>query len=174
MGYKSRIIFVGATTGSGPDLGGTNSGTDMDGFVTQLSSATGNSLDTKRIQSQQGKHDVVNAICIDEANESIYLAGSSTGYYGGGTLDSEHAVEQEKYQRFSAFIMKLDVNSMDVIWSRMIHTYPSGRSETSSPQDVLGLGCIVSPDRVFLTGMVKNNGNINAAKSNGKDDIFAA
>merc|ERR1712207_29903 len=93
---------------------------------------------------------------------------------GGGTLDSEHAVEQEKYQRFSAFIMKLDVNSMDVIWSRMIHTYPSGRSETSSPQDVLGLGCIVSPDRVFLTGMVKNNGNINAAKSNGKDDIFAA
>jgi len=170
--YKSRIIFVGATTGSGPDLGGTNSGTDMDGFVTQVSSATGNSLDTKRIQSQQGKHDVVNAICVDKANKSIYLAGSSTGYYGGGSLDSEHAVEQEENDRFSAFIMKLDINTMDIIWSRNIHTYEKG--ETSSLQDVLGLGCVVSSDRVFLTGIVKNNGNIDSDKSNGKDDIFAA
>merc|ERR1712157_133411 len=91
------------------------------------------------------------------------------GYYGGGTLDSEHAVEQEKHQRFSAFIMKLDVNSMDVLWSRNIRTYKS-----SPLQDVIGLGCVVSSDRVFLTGIVKNNGNINSGKSNGKDDIFAA
>merc|ERR1712157_696987 len=91
------------------------------------------------------------------------------GYYGGGTLDSEHAVEQEKHQRFSAFIMKLDVNSMDVLWSRNIRTYKS-----SPLQDVIGLGCVVSSDRVFLTGIVKNNGNIDSDKSNGKDDIFAA
>jgi hypothetical protein len=170
--YKSRIIFVGATAGSGSDLGGTNTGSDMDGFVTQLSSATGNTLDTKRIQSQGGKHDVVNAICVDEANKSIYLAGSSTGYYGGGSLDSEHAVEHDENDRFSAFIMKLDINTMDIIWSRMIHTYEKG--ETSSLQDVLGLGCVVSSNRVFLTGTVKNNGNIDSDKSNGKDDIFAA
>jgi len=175
--YKSRILFVGATAGSGAELGGSDSGAQLDGFVTQLESATGNNWPTnptKRIKSQEGKHDIVNAICVDEANESIYLAGSSTGYFGGGTLDSEHASEQEKYQRFSAFIMKLDINSLDVMWSRMIHTYPSGRSDTSSPQDVIGLGCVVSSDRVFLSGMVKDNGHINDVKSNGKDDIFAA
>merc|ERR1712183_413264 len=67
---------------------------------------------------------------------------------------------------------KLDINTMDIIWSRNIHTYE--KVETSSLQDVLGLGCVVSSDRVFLTGIVKNNGNVNSDKSNGKDDIFAA
>jgi hypothetical protein len=172
--YKSRIIFVGATAGSGPELGGTDSGTQLDGFVTQIESATGLNWPTnatKRIKSQEGKHDMVHAICVDEPNGRIYLVGSSTGYYGGGTLDSEHAVEQDKYQRFSAFIMKLDINTMDVMWSRMIHTYPS---DIHTPEDVHGLGCAVSSDRVYLTGIVKNGGNINVAKSNGKNDIFAA
>ena len=110
----------------------------------------------------------MNAICIDYLNHVIYVAGSTTGFMDPALKRSA------RFNRFSAFLMKLDADSLDTIWAKQVFTQPS---QVHAPQDVLGMGCTVDPkdgdNGVYLTGIVHDHGNIEKeGLGNGLDDIF--
>lgn len=166
-----KILLAGATAGHGTPFGdkdysGSN---DLDGFITSILIADGSVITpSKRVATPNNREDIINSICIDSKNHGIYVAGSTTGFM------DPLLKRAERFNRFSAFLMKLDADSLETIWVKQVFT-PA--SKTYAPQDVLGMGCAVDSEGngVYITGIVHNDGNIEEeGRGNGLDDIFMA
>jgi hypothetical protein len=137
---------------------------DMDGFLIKIDPETGrvpavddSRFGTKhkmRIQSNAGADEIVTSICLphtDDIDRHVYVTGyttgllDSTGDYSGG------------------FIMKIDADTMEVVWLDQIHG-----------ENIEAIDCAVTDDGewVYVTGNAKEGGALRNWESRGGYDIW--
>lgn len=178
------LLMAGTTRGYGPAFA-TDEPTmgDLDGFITKINPNTGDLItgtpkDSIRIESDPGKDETLLGICASPTSENVdhvYAVGS-TRYLMTETLPEQTRPVQG--QAWHAYILKLSVDDMSVIWVRQIGSTVVDDKQT----DVIGLGCAVTNDEkdVYLTGTVKNGGVIpeedeaDPNVNHGGDDVFLA
>jgi len=179
ISFGDNVIFSGTTASPGSMFGGENPVTskDLDGFVTKL---TGNGripqdgTYTTRIAADAGDNEVMSSMCVSkrEGASSLYVVGSTTGMMDP-TFDNYYSVR--RHDMFYAFLIKLDVDTLKIMWTRQIGSYGPSK-------DVFGVGCAVTDDdeTVYLTGVVTNGGTVlpteddkdRPSAGHGGDDVF--
>lgn len=163
---KNVLVVGGSSSGYGPTIGaGARSDGDWDGFLTILDLNSG-ALDTQnttteinaphsaRIFSQRGQDDMVHNICV--ADDKVYVVGSTTGKIEGDSLGG-------------GFIMKIDIDTMNVIWKKQFAGSGIEATHCAIRSDILFVGGIVPP----LMQVDSPNGNSEAEPTE-TIDIFTA
>jgi hypothetical protein len=178
----SALLMTGYTLGTGPAFGseGDSSKRTIDGFVTAIDPSTGDVIHAKRIESLLSVgNDRVLGICRPDSSTSseIYVVGTTDGIFDATYLQSLSINHNH------AFLLKLDLNGMEIVWSRQIGgDFPEElKLVTGKGPQVHGLACTVTPDGkdVYMAGDVKDGAmlsivNETAFASAGSNDIFVA
>lgn len=172
------VLFSGVTTGYGTALGGgyiSPQRNDIDGFITKLNAKDGLlfspdpptlSISSQRIHTLPGYADEVTGMCVDNTKGVVYVVGSTTLFGIRDPLTGNLF--------YTAFIMMLDIRTLETLWSRQI-------KEINSNHSTFGRGCSVQKERtqsfsggaVNFVGIVKNGGQVSETlPSFGEDDLF--
>lgn len=188
---SSTILLTGFTAGTGSAFGEANNSTgpgDLDGFLTTLDPETGYVVDVLRIDSLlMAGNDRILSVCYQEShldvsyNSSyVYLAGYTDGLFDATSLVAGDA---SRGNTMYAFLLKVDLATMEVKWNRQIGGSPIGdgiETVNQGPQ-LHGMSCCVTPDgnEVYLAGNVMNGtslSDLNSTDDNslGLGDIFVA
>jgi hypothetical protein len=115
---RDVLVVVGSSNGEGSYVGaGVASNGDWDGYVTLVDASTGEVDDSAanlthlaadhslRIQSQPNQDDFILGVCTLE--DKLFILGSTTGVIDGT-------------ESGGAFIMKVDIDTLNVIWKTQI------------------------------------------------------
>jgi hypothetical protein len=177
------LVLAGSTRGAGPSFGGIDDDLSMDGFLTVLDPGTGDVVQSKRVQSSESSVDRILGSCRSNHNSSNYdmfVVGMTDGnMYSDGQTPASPA-QPGLYQ---AFIQKLNIVSLEVLWTYQLGAYLENDDELSDDYlpHIHGMACAVTPDgeQVYLAGTAENGATVNidgseATSSAGKDDIFVA
>lgn len=163
------MIVVGSTTGHGAAYGGTpkkKATNQFDGFITKVNAVTGElyvvntSPASMRLESSgRNKNDFINGICFDEDDSSIlYVVGETEGHF-------PHKDFHGPRGKTSAFLTKLNVTNLDVLWTRHI-----GYGDTRAQ----AMACQVNPEGYIWVGGNVDNGALQDQDNFGGRDIWAA
>jgi len=170
---------------------GTPPGSDLDGFVTKVRTDTGafaggerfdavagSFLNThsERIASNPGQDEIVTGVCArplrtvgdQDRTEHVYVVGGTSarlpaippGTRDGG-FESSFGKTEDGRKVFEAFLMKIDLDTMNVLWTVQVGAVPSpGLPKDSGRRTAFGYGCAVTSDGrdVYLTGIVRDGG----------------
>jgi hypothetical protein len=163
---RKLLVVGGSSTGYGPAIGaGARSDGDWDGYLTILDMESG-AMDTQnttseinaphsvRIFSQRGQDDMVHNLCT--ADDKVYVVGSTTGKIEGDKLGG-------------GFIMKIDIDTLNVIWKKQFVGLGIEATHCAIRSDVLFVGGIVPPG----IQLDNPNGNSNSPATE-TVDIFTA
>ena len=170
------ILVAGSTNGYGSGLGVASSiNADMDGFVVKLSydgELYGEGSHSHRIKSSDGYDEYINGICKGESDDVVYVTGSTNGRLQGGLKEGN---EPDGVTR--AYILKLNVTTMEHIWVRERGAYHHESDTIDTPAE--GVACHLSHlgGFVYMAGNVYNGGTMSAstlALSLGGSDVFVA
>ena len=184
----TTLLMAGYTTGSGRAFGfpSNRSSTSFGGFVTKIHPESGNVLEATRIEANvDTSNERVLALCNpnNATSNFVYVVGMTDGLF-----DNTYVTEVENngwHRGNSAFLLKMDTETMKIIWSRQLGArFVDGSMGTAgigdSPQ-VHGTACVVTPDDefVYMAGAVKDGAALSLRKdqsfrSAGADDIFVA
>ena len=135
------------------------------GFVRRVDAESGNEIRSVRLQAHnESIHERALAICGDGSSHFLFVVGT-----------------YEVSASTSAFLMKLNTETLETIWHRELSAVLTAGSLQSTSQ-ALGLGCAVDRQgtRVFWAGTVKDGATLSVTKamsisnSSGGDDIFVA
>jgi hypothetical protein len=140
---RKVLVVVGSSTGYGPAIGaGARSDGDWDGYLTIIDMESGamdtlnttteiNAPHSVRIFSQQGQDDMVHNLCT--ADDKVYVVGSTTGKIEGDKPGG-------------GFIMKIDIDTLNVIWKKQFVGLGIEATHCAIRSDVLFVGGIVPPN----------------------------
>jgi hypothetical protein len=176
VALKSGIVIAaGSTDGTGEAFGIGKTRSGMDGFVTKFDirgitqdnledADIGKQSQVIRIESQTKKDEFVTNLCYNQDDsEFVYAVGYSHGVLPNSGYKAVGAV--------SAFIMKIQVERMAIVWTR----HMGGQK---SKDVVKGMACAVGFDGIWFGGMVEDGVVLadikNVPKSFGGKDIFFA
>jgi len=176
---------------------------DLDGFVTKVRTDTGafaggekfNSVSgsfvnthSERIASNPGQDEIVTGVCAkplrtvgdQDKTEHVYVVGGTSAKLAAippGTRDREFESSfgktEDGLKVFEAFLMKIDLDTMNVVWTVQVGAVPSpSLPKNSSRRTAFGYGCAVTSDGqdVYLTGIIRDGGvatDFSAADSSG-------
>ena len=170
----NTLLLAGTAEGSDSQAippNGITLDTDYDGFVTLFDPANGFILGTLRFESQRGKQDRVEAVCVQEGPnpEYAYLVGSTTGI-----VDME--VGDRDYETYSAFVTQISLPALDVLATKQIEASFGPLSTNPTGPQMRGLACAVTSDGsdVYIGGVVEEGNVVRGQASFGRDDIFVA
>ena len=172
---------------------------DLDGFVMKIRTDDGRfsghdkfDFDTNsfmnthslRIKSNPGQDEIVAGVCAQPLRSMgtqskmthVYVVGSTSALLQSipsGIRNDEFIAKYPVMQgrdHMEAFLMKVEVSSMDVLWTVQIGAF---MPEKNARGNVFGYGCAVTRDGmdVYLTGLVKENGVVTDFS---KDDYAGA
>jgi hypothetical protein len=135
MSVRDTVLVAGSSNGYGSALGSGYSSQDWDGFLTKVDPQTGviddvdgvTARHSVRIQTQPQMDDYVHAICV--LDDKVYVVGTTEGRMEGATAGG-------------AFMIKYDIDTLQVSWKRQI------------PGNVQGKHCGVSEEFVYIGGNV--------------------
>jgi hypothetical protein len=135
MSVRDIVLVAGSSNGYGSALGAGYSSQDWDGFLTKVDPQTGviddvdgvTARHSVRIQTQPQMDDYVHAICV--LDDKVYVVGTTEGRMEGATAGG-------------AFMIKYDIDTLQVSWKRQI------------PGNVQGKHCGVSEEFVYIGGNV--------------------
>lgn len=182
---SSALLLGGYTHGSGSAFGmseASDKGT-LDGFVTAIDPSTGNIVYAKRIESLvKTGNDWVLGLCRhnDIASSEVFVVGMTDGVFDSTYLQREGVLSSRK-NYMDAFLLKLDLNGMEILWSRQIGGVFPEQLEvfTGKGTEVHGTACVVTPDgnHVYMAGNVKDGTALSIVnqtniESLGSNDIF--
>jgi len=141
---ENVLVVAGSTDGLGPSVGATAhsddwDGGDWDGYVTILNGETGSVERSVRIQSQSNQDDFIHGICA--LDDEIFIVGSTTG-----SLEPEQGGVARGGG--GAFVMKLDVSTLEILWTRQFR----GAGVDDSPP--VAMECEVKAGSLFVGGQV--------------------
>jgi hypothetical protein len=176
VALKSGIVIAaGATDGTGEAFGIGKTHSGMDGFVTKFDlrgvtqdnldeSAVGKHSKVIRIESQTKKDDFVTNLCYSQEDpEFVYAVGHSHGTLPNSGYKIVGAV--------SAFIMKIEVASFTIVWTRHL-------GGQKSKDVVKGMACAIGYDGIWLGGTAEDGVVLadvqDVPKAFGGKDIFFA
>ena len=167
LGTSEVLVVAGTTAGHGNVFGSNSSGTDLDGFVTRLSSSTGRLESTplsRRINSLNGADDWIGGLCVHGGD--IYVVGSTRGDMVPSSVPNTG---------IDAFLMKLDATTLQTVWTYQLGAKP--RSSSDGPATATGVSCAVTPDggKVYMAGVVENGAVLDLSgttSSYGDDDVY--
>lgn len=178
------LVLAGSTREAGPSFGGMDVDLSMDGFLTVLDPGTGDVVQSKRIQSSESGVDRILGLCHSNHNSSnydIFVVGLTDGNMHSDGQTPASPVQPGLYQ---AFIQKVNIISLEVLWTHQLGAYLEEDEELSDDYlpHIHGISCAVTPggEQVYLAGTAENGATINldgsaaATSSAGKDDIFVA
>jgi outer membrane protein assembly factor BamB len=161
---RNLLVVAGTTNGYGTSTGEEEgSGEFWDGFLTLVDLETGNIEDynhgtykahSTRIQSQWNKNDFVLGLCMSD--DKAFVVGSTTGKIEGK-------------QAGGGFVMKIDVDTLDVIWKKQIFSFIGEGIEATH--------CDVQGNNLFVGGSIPPGGQIHyteAQSTTNTVDIFVA
>lgn len=170
---------------------GTPPGSDLDGFVTKvradtgafaggekLDAVTGSFLNThsERIASNPGQDEIVTGVCArplrtvgdQDRTEHVYVVGGTSAKLPAippgtrdGEFESSFGKTEDGRKVFEAFLMKIDLDTMNVLWTVQVGAVPSpSLPKDSGRRTAFGYGCAVTSDGrdVYLTGIVRDGG----------------
>ena len=178
---STTLVMAGYTRGSGPSFGYADNSddSDLDGFITKINPESGNLMATKRIKTQSD--DRVIGICHQKgANDStaVFVVGMTNGFFDKTYLP--HNYDYNEGTNF-AFLIKLDLETMEILWSRQLGAVTTDKSQIDHTPQVHGMSCTVTSDGddVWMAGAVKNGDALSiygepSFVSGGGDDIFVA
>jgi len=173
------IIIAGSTRGLGRGYGA-GVGNDEDGFITVLSTETGElASDVIQNQIREGTadYDIVLGICGDpNDDENFYIVGATKGEMVGRTDDI--TIPPGSLQ---GFVRKLrSTNIAQVEWTVMVgavHKNSEIEDDDAfiTPTTTKAFDCVVSGDNVYVGGVVDDNARVvnrSPLITRGRDDIF--
>ena len=152
------LIVVGSTKASGPAFG-YNKDETQDGFVIKVSRDTGELVAGDglhpylRVNKENGDDSLVN-ICNDpNDSNAFYVVGTIQGNMG------EHLPT----------LIKVQKSNLRILWE---HTLHAAAGNTSGAVNAMGMACVAYQDKVYLAGVAKDETQVDATSSHGKDDVF--
>lgn len=178
---EEMLVVAGSTKGADPFLGGTNTDLSLDGILTVLDPRTGALIRSKRTQSPNSSIDRILSMCrAPNTNSSeIFVVGMTENSLNSEGTDTASPMMPGSYQ---AFIQKVDVASLEVMWTYQLGALLTEREEGFDEflPSLHGLACAVTPDgeKVYMAGTAKDGASISldgttaATLSSGKDDMF--
>jgi hypothetical protein len=183
---SSTLLLGGYTTGSGEAFGAPNdqSKGNIDGFITALDPSTGDIVHSKRIDSiELSGNDRVIGLCRDNNTTSteVFVVGITDGVFDTTYLKREDGLPSKN--KNDAFLLKLDLNGMEIVWTRQIGgAFPDDLEVvTGRGPQVHGMACAVTPDgeHVYMAGNVKDDAVLSIVNqtnfvSAGSNDIFVS
>jgi hypothetical protein len=161
------LVVVGSTTGKGPAYGKVDSGKDWDGFITKINPATGQKIlspgydSSKRIQSAKNRDDFITGVCHHPSEPHLYVSGTTEG-----------ALPGQKAAGTSAFLMKVDLLTLQTVWTKQFSSNKGRRKGHAH-----AMACDVSPQgsHVWVGGIVEEGGVMYGADASaGGMDVFVA
>lgn len=178
---KETLLIAGSTDGEGEAYGAKqhSSSHGLDGFITKVQilgdNSDSNSTTIGEVVSHEttalrlasttrNKDDVVASMCQDPGfTDDVYIVGTTEGHFAQ-SLHKPHG-------KRSAFIAKLDPESMRIDWIQQI-------GGTHRNDAVHGMTCTVTNDGVWIGGMAEDGTAIEGAepvdRPHGGQDIFVA
>jgi hypothetical protein len=161
---RNLLIVGGSSYGQGSAVGAGVSSQDWDGYVTIVDANDGKIDDSAaaltpltaehsvRITSQPGQQDYIHGVCALE--DKVFLLGSTTGKMEGDINGG-------------GFIMKIDVDTLNIIWKRQF-----------VGQGVEAMKCTGAQDFIYVAGYVPAGVLLDDPTRKGRvsndQDIFAA
>jgi hypothetical protein len=179
----SLMLLAGYTMGNGNAFGSSDS-IDLDGFLTIINPEKGNVVHARRIQSTvMAGNDRLLGLCRNDAVGSsvVYLVGTTDGVFDTTYLGQTATVLSRGSFQNDAFLVKFDLNGMEVIWSRQLEgKFPVGmESTTTAGPQVHATACSVTADgeNVYMAGNIKDGASLSMHNrteflSAGGNDIF--
>lgn len=189
----ASILMTGYTAGSGSAFGEANNETtgdkNEDGFLTRIDPVSGNVVNVLRIHSAfMPGNDRVLSVCHHQENQvdaspsysEVYLAGYTDGLFDSSSFTDGNVTQGNSD---SAILLKVDLESMDIIWTRQIGGSMQVQQSNFSPSGLQlhGMSCTVTQDGadVYLAGNViegTSPSRLNSSTGNvlGSGDIFVA
>jgi hypothetical protein len=170
------LLVAGTTAGRGSVFGNlsstneNNMDSDLDGFITRLSTSTGRLESgkplTRRINSLNHGDDWIGGLCVHESSGQVYVVGSTAGNMlqnaaaSGGT---------------DAFLLKLNVTNLETVWAYQLGAKPRGVDD--GPATATGVACAVTQDGeyVYMAGVVQKGAVLDMSgtiASYGDDDVY--
>jgi hypothetical protein len=161
---RNLLVVVGSSYGQGSAVGAGVASQDWDGYVTIVDASTGQIDDSAaaltplaaehsvRITSQPGQQDFIHGVCA--LGDKVFLLGSTTGKIEGDISGG-------------GFIMKIDVDTLNVLWKRQF-----------VGQGVEAMKCTGAQDFIYVAGYVPAGVLLDDPTRKGRvsndQDIFAA
>jgi hypothetical protein len=180
---SSALILAGYTKGSGPSFGYTDLATDttLDGFVTKINPENGEVIVAKRISSvMKRSDDRILGICHHESTDEqfLFVVGMTEGLFDDTNLPEGYPYDEGGND---AFILKLDLTTMEIVWSRQLGAFKAHRPQFANGHQIHGMACTVTADGelVYMAGDIKDGAIMSVRGeiefvSAGADDIFVA
>ena len=181
---SNTLVMAGYTRGSGPSFGYAENDDDLtlDGFLTKLNSESGDILGVKRISSLMPHgDDRILGLCSQKGateTDTVFVVGMTNGFFDETYLPHDYGYNEGSN---FAFLMKLDLQSLDILWSRQLGAITTEMSQIDHIPQAHGMACSVTTDgqHVWMAGAVKNGDalsihGVQGFASSGGDDIFVA
>jgi hypothetical protein len=163
---SSILVVAGSSNGSNGQSVPQSVSDQWNGYVTLLNSASGNWINSTRIETQVGKLTRVEGICHHpDSEDEIYVVGSTNGRFNNDIEDTDSS-------NMTAFLLRVTVPGLTVDWAKQIQAKVG--PETTGRAEILGAACAVTDDGVYVGGVLKRGSVIDDLKhtSAGKDDIW--
>lgn len=175
---EDAVTIAGTTHGHGEAFGreeaSASTESDLDGYFFTLHAETGKLVKkiSKRVETEPGKDEIISGMCKKTRGDAIYVVGSTNH-----VIDEMFEPAYNEAPKFNAFIRKINLATMEPIWTRQIGPINIRNDHTKDNQDVMGMGCAVDEEKsqVYVSGTVAAGASVVPGQfPTGEQDIFVA